>query len=283
LAVNYSSLLAALVPIVSAASDKIIEVYQRSPATHYKEDGSPVTDADLQANAIILASLARLTPNIPVISEETAAVPYEERQGWNRFWLVDPLDGTREFIKRNDQFTVNIALVENGLVSMGLVGLPVQKIIYAGIVPRKFAIKIPLDARNKEPYAFGNADIRTRQLDEKHIILLTSRSHISGTLKDAISRFTGQYPGVEINAVGSSLKLCLLADGQADLYPKLGRTSEWDTAAGQAVLEAAGGAIWSGDGKILRYNSRESLLNPDFIAVSDSHYDWRNRATMFFD
>ena len=283
LSVNYSSLLAALSPIVNAASNEIIEVYRRDPEVHKKADDSPVTDADLRANVIILAGLARLTPDIPIISEETAAASFQERQHWKRYWLVDPLDGTREFIKRNDEFTLNIALIENNRVCLGIVGLPIQKVIYAGIVPQKFAVKIPLNAQPVSADTYINAEISARPLDKNHITLLTSRSFIGGSLKGAISRFTSKFSGVEIKAVGSSLKLCLLAEGRADLYPKLGPTSEWDTAAGQAVLEAAGGGVLTRDGAALRYNLRESLLNPDFIAVSDPDYDWKYRAPMFFE
>ena len=281
--VNYSSLLTALVPIVNAASNEIIEVYRSVPEVHNKADNSPVTNADLRAHSIILAGLTRLTPDVPVISEEASVASYQERRQWKRYWLVDPLDGTREFIKRNDQFTVNIALVENNIVRLGLVGLPVQKVLYAGIVPQKFAVKMPLDTQIAGVYSKENIDIKTRRLDENQITLLTSRSFIGKSLEVAITQFTSRRSNVEIRAVGSSLKLCLLAEGQADLYPKLGSTSEWDTAAGQAVLEAAGGALWTRDGKTLRYNTRESLLNPDFIAVSDAGYDWKHRAAMFFD
>ena len=271
---DYSSLLAGLIPIVTAASNEIIEVYNGEYQVRNKADDSPVTDADLRANVAILDGLAKLSPHIPVVSEESSQASYKDRVNWSRYWLVDPLDGTREFIKRNDEFTVNIALVENHSVTLGVVGLPVQKVIYAGIVPDRKAVKMTADTL---------VDIEVRRFIPDCARLLTSRSHIGEALNTAISQFADTCPSVELKAVGSSLKLCLLAEGQADIYPKLGPTSEWDTAAGQAVLEAAGGALWTRDGKTLRYNTGPSLLNPDFIAVSDSQYAWKLRAPVFFE
>ncbi len=271
---DYSRLLAALIPIVNKASDEIVKVYNSEYQIRSKSDDSPVTDADMLANAAILDGLARLSPDIPVLSEESSLPAYEERVNWARYWLVDPLDGTREFIKRNDEFTVNIALVENHSVTLGVVGLPVQKVIYAGLVPDCKAIKMTVATQ---------VDIQARKFDPDRAILLTSRSHVGEALKKAIAQFADASGSLEVKPVGSSLKLCLLAEGRADIYPKLGPTSEWDTAAGQAVLEAAGGALWTRDGKKLLYNTGDLLLNPDFVAVSDSQYAWKSHAPVFFE
>lgn len=264
-------------PIVAEASNIIVKVYGSSFTVHNKSDGSPVSDADLKANAIILSGLSLLTPDIPVVSEESGVLEYAQRRLWKRYWLVDPLDGTREFIQGCDQFTVNIALIENQQAVLGVVALPVSKLVYTGVVAERKAEKFYF---SDAPEAQGIGDrcrITTRTLDEKKVLLLTSRSRTDELRHKFFAELQQTFPNLQQQPVGSSLKLCLLAEGLADLYPKLGPTSEWDTAAGQAVLEAAGGAIWSGDQKPMRYNRKESLINPHFLAVSDSGYDWWNK------
>ncbi|MBV1904714.1 MAG: 3'(2'),5'-bisphosphate nucleotidase CysQ [Pseudomonadales bacterium] len=271
-----------IVSIAISASDEIMSVYAADFAVRSKQDRSPVTDADTRANTVILQSLERLTPDIPILSEESATIDYSVRRCWNRYWLVDPLDGTREFIKRNGEFTVNIALIESHQVTLGVVVAPVQKLVYLGHVAKgraeKWSFRDWFGTRGR----IIPATLRPRSLNEQNIVLLTSRSHVGVALEKAISNYKGVYPGVQTMEVGSSLKLCLLADGQADLYPKLGKTSEWDIAAGQAILQAAGGVVLNQDCCPLRYNTKPSLLNPNFIAVSDPKYDWRNNAPYFF-
>jgi 3'(2'), 5'-bisphosphate nucleotidase len=261
----------AVIALARAAGDAILEVYERADVgEQQKSDSSPLTEADLAAHRVLMAGLAKLTPEIPVLSEESVDPGWEVRANWKRYWLVDPLDGTKEFIKRNGEFTVNIALIDDGVPVLGVVSVPVREIVYAG-VSGKGAWR--LDAE-------GCSDISTRSMKGRGsqavpVTVVASRSHGADTVAqwlDAIGRQVGQ---IETRNMGSSLKLCLVAEGSADIYPRLALTAEWDTAAAQAVVEAAGGVVLAADLSPLRYNTKADLLNPYFFVLGDQGYPWR--------
>jgi len=242
-------------PVVERASAAIMQIYDGAFAVQRKDDNSPLTLADLESQRVIIEGLKHLTPEIPILSEESAAAPWAERQTWRELWVVDPLDGTREFVKRNGEFTINIALIVQHEPVLGVVCAPAQKVTYWGMAGNG---------------AFTRAhDAETRAIHtsppQRPVRVLGSRSHESAQTAAYLARLG---PHVA-SGVGSSLKFCLLAEGKADLYVRFGATSEWDTAAGQAVLEAAGGHVTRMDGHRMRYNCRESLLNGDFVAFSD--------------
>ena len=249
------SLAAALMPAVESAAAAIMRIYGAGFAVQTKADDSPLTLADLESQRLIAAALAALTPGVPVLSEESAQAPWAERRHWPLLWVVDPLDGTREFVKRNGEFTINIALVRDHEPILGIVAAPAQAITWwgaagAGAFRRDFG---GVDA----PIAVSAPHSPLR--------IVGSRSHNS----PQTDAFCGALRPSVHAGVGSSLKFCRIAEGAADLYPRFGPTSEWDTAAGQALLEAAGGHVTRTDGRRLRYNCRESLLNGDFLAFND--------------
>lgn len=256
-----------------AAGEAILTVYHRDKgfAVETKADDSPVTDADLAAHNILLPALARLLPDTPVLSEESTIPDYAERRQWHRYWLVDPLDGTKEFINRNGEFTVNVALIEGSQPILGVIYVPVTKTTYVGgrgigAVKSKDSQRRAISARPLAPRI------------ERHepVVLAMSRRHRSATLEASLNHIADTLGEVETQAVGSSLKFCLVAEGRADLYPRMGPTSEWDTAAAQAIVEAAGGAVVDRNFKPLRYNMKEELLNPDFFALGDPQFHWRS-------
>ncbi len=256
----------ACIEIAVAAGGEILDVYRREEikATH-KQDASPLTEADLRAHRLIVTRLASLTPKLPVLSEEAADVEFGVRQEWPRFWLVDPLDGTKEFIARNDEFTVNIALVEGSAPILGVVHVPALGATYWGYGA---ASGIP-QAWRRDAQASAQALAVAPRL-ASHPRVLASRSHRGASL----DRFLEQLGPHQIVSAGSALKFCRLAEGRADVYPRLGPTSEWDTAAGQAVVEGAGGAVVTLDGQPLAYNQKADLLNPSFIAYANHYTDW---------
>ena len=260
-----AQLIEELIQLTEAAGEAIMEIYRSDFEVDFKEDTSPLTQADLAAHRIIAEGLAKLTPDIPVLSEESDAPDFEIRSAWQRYWLVDPLDGTKEFVNRNGEFTVNIALIEGDRPVFGVVGVPAQSITFVGDEVTGAFVR---DAQGTRP-------LNGRKMDpSSEVVVVASRSHGSDRLEAYIQALGEQYSNVTRSPVGSSLKLCILAEGRADLYPRLGPTSEWDIAAAHAVLNAAGGALWSTDGSPLTYNSKESLLNPEFFAVSDGDYPW---------
>jgi 3'(2'), 5'-bisphosphate nucleotidase len=245
----------ALLPIVERASAAIMQIYDGTFTVQHKEDNSPLTMADLESQRVIIEGLERITPQVPILAEESAAAPWAERQAWRELWVVDPLDGTREFVKRNGEFTVNIALVVEHEPLLGVVAAPAQGIVFWGIAGEGAFTRRHNGAASR---------IRTAP-PRRPLRVVGSRSHLSPRTAAYLARL-----GPHVTAgVGSSLKFCLLAEGKADLYPRFGATSEWDTAAGQAVLEAAGGHVTRMDGHRLRYNCRDSLINGDFVAFSD--------------
>lgn len=261
-------LIAELIEVTRRAGAAILKVYESDFAVHRKSDASPLTEADLAAHDVIAEALAGLTPEIPLLSEESEPPPFAVRQRWRRYWLVDPLDGTREFVDRNGQFTVNIALIEDGEPRFGLVGVPVRRQVYLGCVATR-------RAECHENGAVRRIGGRSMAAD-RPLTVVASRSHGNERLERYLASLAGLFPGVERRALGSSLKLCLLAAGGADLYPRLGPTSEWDIAAAHAVLAAAGGAVRRLDGQPIAYNKRD-FLNPDFIAVADAAFPWPDR------
>ena len=246
--------------IARAAAAAILKVYARDFEVESKDDRSPLTEADLAAHHIIVDGLRALTPGWPILSEESATIDWSERQKWTRYWLVDPLDGTREFVKRNGEFTVNIALIEGGQPVLGVVQAPVsEEIAWASSGQGAW-----MAVGQGEPHR-----CRTRPRADP-LVVAGSRSHGNPRLAEMMQR-VGPH---EITALGSSLKFLRIAAAEADLYVRLGPTSEWDTAAAQCVLEEAGGAVIDLQGSPLRYNGKESLLNPEFIACGDKGQDW---------
>ncbi|MEZ5559242.1 MAG: 3'(2'),5'-bisphosphate nucleotidase CysQ [Pseudomonadales bacterium] len=258
-----------LVDLARRAGDAILEIYDTDFAVETKADESPLTLADLASHRVIAAGLEALDPSIPLLSEETRPPEFAVRSGWQRYWLVDPLDGTKEFVNRNGEFTVNIALIEGHKPVFGVVGVPVQGLVYTGDAPRGVAQRIT--THGAEPLQ-GRA-----MAEDRPLVVVASRSHGGERLEDYLGALAQRFPEVSRTPVGSSLKLCILAEGRADLYPRLGPTSEWDIAAAHAVLAAAGGDLWATDGSPLTYNSKESFLNPEFFAVADASYPWRER------
>lgn len=252
-----------VIAIAQDAAASIMDVYARPFDVEIKSDRSPVTAADLAANQVILRGLGQLTPDLPILSEESAQVPWEVRRHWGAYWLVDPLDGTREFVKRNDEFSVNIALIYQGAPAFGVVLAPVSGVAW-------HAMRGELAYRRD---GIHDSVLRTRTPALPPLQVAASRSHRSPETQALLERM-GE---IEVVAQGSSLKFCRLADGTLDVYPRLGPTAEWDTAAGQCVLHAAGGAVLSAaTGKPFRYNRRETLLNGDFIALGDTRLPWRS-------
>jgi len=237
--------------IAKKAGAAIMAIYDGDHSVEFKEDKSPLTAADKASHNVIAAGLKQHFPGIPILSEEGRDIPWEERKGWERFWLVDPLDGTKEFIKRNGEFTVNIALIEGNAPVLGVVYVPALDRLYCGVVGEGAFIREGSGA--PEP-------IGVRSVPPAGLTVVMSRSHPSPELDD----YLRDIPVAEALAVGSSLKLCAVAEGKADLYPRLGPTMEWDTAAGQAVVHAAGGKVARMDGSPLEYN-KENLLNPYFL------------------
>jgi len=253
--IDLRTLLPEVVAIAAEAGRAIMEIYDGEFAVELKDDRTPLTAADRAAHAIILERLSRLAVALPVLSEESAASERAERHRWPRFWLVDPLDGTREFIKRNGEFTVNIALIDGHR--------PVAGVVTAPAIGRTYYGAEGLGAFRQ--VGAGTQPISVRRPAANPLRVVGSRSHGTPEL-DAFLATLGPY---ELKPMGSSLKICLVAEGEADLYPRLGPTSEWDTAAAEAVLLAAGGSMIDLEGQPLTYNAREGLLNPHFLAMGD--------------
>jgi len=253
-----------LTPVIDLARDagrRIIEIYETDFAVEHKDDKSPLTAADMAAHNAITAGLQVLTPGIPVLSEESADIPYEERARWSTYWLIDPLDGTREFVKRNGEFTVNIALIHEQEPVLGVVLVPVSGLCYFGCRGKGAFRQMPDEAPQS---------IHVRALGAGPVIVAGSRSHRG----DSLNAFLGNLGDHEIISMGSALKSCLVAEGRADIYPRLGPTSEWDTAAAHCVVEEAGGQVTDMQMQPLRYNTKPSLLNPHFFVFGDASRNW---------
>lgn len=250
------------------AGAAILEVYQRDGdiGVSIKSDSSPLTEADIAAHVIIETALKELTPDLPILSEESDNITWEERRSWSTYWLVDPLDGTKEFINRNGEFTVNIALIDEGVPVLGVVYVPVLDVLYYGT---------KADGAFKEENG-SKVAIHISKISEEQgsLKIVASRNHRGEALDAWIAKAETRFSSVEAISMGSSLKICLIAEGKADIYPRLALTSEWDTGAAQAVLEAAGGVLTDIDHQVYRYNQKENILNPFFFAIGDGAYPW---------
>ena len=249
------------------AGTAILAVYgDKDFAIEIKDDKSPLTAADLAAHEIIVEGLAAGAPEIPILSEESANVSWAERSSWQRYFLVDPLDGTKEFISRNGEFTVNIAYIENGVPVAGVVYVPITSVMYRA----DQSIGLATVIRNDE-----EVPISSRRLQKRNpLTIVASRRHGGETLEVCVAVLNEHFTAIETTNMGSSLKLCLIAEGKADLYPRLAPTSEWDTAAAQAIVEAAGGRVVDVQLKPLRYNTKAETLNPHFYVLADRDFDW---------
>ncbi|MHB0775592.1 3'(2'),5'-bisphosphate nucleotidase CysQ [Halomonas sp. WWR20] len=242
------------------AGDAILAIHREQLDTQLKDDDSPVTAADLAANDVLMRGLRRLAPEIPILSEEQAEIAWEERRQWPRYWLVDPLDGTREFLGDSGQYTVNIALIEGHDAVLGAVHAPALGISWgggAGLGAWRYeqAARVPIAVASQQP-----------------LRIVASRSHLDAETQ----AFMALFPEAQISNAGSSLKFCRIAEGEADVYPRFGPTCEWDTAAAQAVLEAAGGQVLEATSlEPLHYNQTADLRNPHFIACADAQGAWR--------
>ena len=246
--------------LAKAAGDAILEVYATDFDVQNKEDESPLTQADMASHRIIDAGLKALTPDIPVISEESGLASFEERSSWQTYWLIDPLDGTKEFVNRNGEFTVNIALIRDNRPVFGVVHVPVKEMTYIGCEGHG------AELRDKD----GSRKIEVAASSQSPVMVVGSRSHRGSSL-DAFLANLGEF---EMLPMGSSLKFCKVAEGAADIYPRLGPTSEWDTGAAQAVVEQAGGQVLELDGNPLSYNKKEDILNPYFLVIGPKDHDW---------
>ena len=249
-----------VVDIAHAAGREIMTIYRAGFSITLKDDRSPLTEADLAAQRVIAAGLAGLTPDIPMIGEESPAADVSERRHWPAVWLVDPLDGTREFVKRNGEFTVNIALIQAHEPVLGVLHAPDRAVTWSAA---RGAGAFRLDADGSRP-------IHARTTAPAVLRVLGSRSHSDQKLTAALERM-GPH---EFIGVGSAMKFGLIAEGAGDFYARMAQTSEWDTAAGQAILEEAGGHVVGVDGRPLRYNAGPRLINPSFCAYADASRDW---------
>ena len=245
-------LISSTVEIAKEAGMVITEIYNSDFDYQLKEDLSPITAADNLSHNIITERLKTLTPKIPILSEENCNIAYKIRSQWTRYWLVDPLDGTKEFISKNGEFTVNIALIENNTPIFGVIDIPVTNETYWG------------SKANGSFCSDANKDVKQINVpkdNQNPIRIVASRSHPSNMLASLLEIIVDY----EIIEIGSSIKFCLIASGQADCYPRFGPTSEWDTAAGEAIVESAGGQVVNTNGDSMNYNVKEDYLNPNFI------------------
>lgn len=266
--INYGVLLSSVESIARDAGAAIYRIYGSEFSVVEKEDHSPLTEADSAAHIIIRDALLRLTPNIPILSEEDVG-SFSGSNEKGQYWLIDPLDGTKEFIRRNGEFTVNIALIEQGKPALGVVFAPVLNISYAaaqGIGAFKRSGNLERQRVKVRTYVKGQP-----------WRVVSSRSHTA----DSLNQFLEQLGAHELLSMGSSLKFCLVAEGRADIYPRFGLTSLWDTAAAQCVVEQAGGHVTQLDGRSLSYTDPSTMLNPFFIAFADHDTELMRIASLF--
>lgn len=250
------------------AGEKIMEVYESGFDVNIKSDDSPVTTADLAANTVIDHGLKNLKSQFPILSEESKLLSFEERSSRTTYWLVDPLDGTKEFINRRDSFTVNIALIHENKSILGVVYAPALELSY-------FACKG--HGSFKQSGKIITTEIQTinaRKLPKDRAVFVGSRSHTGEAMQTFLDNFETDLGVYDLQSMGSSLKICKVAEGKADLYPRLWLTSEWDTAAGHCILDEAGGKIVQTDMSPLLYNTKDSLLNPYFFAIGNNDVAW---------
>lgn len=251
--------------IARKAGQAILPIYADEIEVTHKDDDSPLTKADLASHRCIVEGLAALTPDIPILSEEGDIPDFETRSQWRWYWLIDPLDGTKEFINKNGEFTVNIALIHNGHPVLGVVDVPAMDTSY-------FAAQ---GAGAWKQENDGPFEAISTQRIENELRIVASKSHRGEELDALIKRI----PNHSEVSYGSSLKFCMVAEGKADFYPRLGLTSEWDTAAGQCVVEQAGGLVTEVNFEPMRYNAKDSLLNPHFLVLGDPTHNWRQYFT----
>tara|TARA_B110000003_G_scaffold42925_1_gene40349 strand:+ start:2138 stop:2947 length:810 start_codon:yes stop_codon:yes gene_type:complete len=252
---NQNQLIKPLSEIASSAGEAILDIYNSNFQVTTKNDQSPLTQADLSSHHIIVDGLKNITPNIPIISEENPLQSFDERKKWQEYWIIDPLDGTKEFVKKNGEFTVNIALIRNHKAVLGIVHVPVTQKTYIGCEGEGAQMFSPTQKPKQ---------ISVSNKINQALRIVGSRSHRD----ESLDKFLAQIDKFEIKPVGSSLKFCLIAEGTADIYPRFGPTSEWDTAAAQAVVEQAGGLVLKVNGDPLLYNTKENILNPNFVVIN---------------
>ena len=248
----YSSILSDVIRLADEASEKVLHIYQSDFKVNYKEDQSPITAADMASHDIIVRGLRQISRDIPILSEEGAQAPWEERKSWRRFWLIDPIDGTKDFTQRTGEFTVNIAMIEDGEPVMGVVTAPALKEAFWGIKGEGAHMRDRTGRTHRIRVAEPRETLR----------VVASKNH----LNDETRAFIDALGPHEVVQAGSSLKLCRIAEGHADIYPRMGPTCEWDTAAAHAVLLAAGGKVQTVEGQPLTYG-KEDVLNPYFVAA----------------
>tara|TARA_Y100001970_G_scaffold293982_1_gene445344 strand:- start:45696 stop:46526 length:831 start_codon:yes stop_codon:yes gene_type:complete len=239
--------------ISEKAGCAILDIYDKSDIEiNIKDDKSPLTQADIASHNIIVKSLNQLTPKIPILSEESSQIDYSVRSKWSNYWLIDPLDGTKEFLKKNGEFTVNIALIENNTPVLGVIFVPVRNQYFWG--SKEFGSFYSSDGNSAKK-------LKVSEGSWNSLRIVTSRSHINEELEVLLK----EIDSFDLVSIGSSLKFCLIAAGKADIYPRFGLTSEWDTAAGEAIVRFAGGYITNIDGNQMTYNSKDSLINSHFV------------------
>lgn len=256
-----------LLELCASAGEEIAAIY-RSPeavAVERKDDNSPITIADQRSNSILLAGLTEFGDGYPILSEESNMPEWRERAQWQRYWLVDPLDGTREFVSRTGDFTINIALVSNHQPVLGMIYLPLERVAYFG-VPGWGALRL----EGGESFS-----LEPRVADVESELIATNRRHRGEAMDSCLGRLGEVFSQVSRQYVGSALKFCHLSEGRADIYPRFSPCSEWDTAAGQALLEAVGGQVVDMQFRPLHYNSRASTINPYFYAMADAEFPWQ--------
>ncbi len=266
---HLQALLPQVCELARQAGEQILGIYNDTFTVERKKDDTPLTEADMAAHNTIVSGLRALTPALPVLSEESASIPFEERRSWARYWLVDPLDGTREFIKHNGEFTVNIALIKGQDAELGVIYVPISGVCYLAIEGFG-AFRQTLGGGAEHAGSPPMVPIHTRTYTHGCATVACSRSHRA----DALQQFLDKLGEYETINMGSALKSCLVAEGRADLYPRLGPTSEWDTAAAQCIVEQAGGQITDTRMQRLRYNTKDCLLNPHFFVFGASTVDW---------
>jgi 3'(2'), 5'-bisphosphate nucleotidase len=252
---HYSSILPDVIKVAEEASERVLHIYQSDFKVDYKEDKSPITAADVASHEVLVKGLRNISQDIPVLSEEGKSIPWEERKHWKRFWLIDPIDGTKDFTQRTGEFTVNVALIEDGVPVLGVVTVPAQHEVYWG-AQGEGAFKRTRDGKTHRIRVAGARDVKR---------IVASKNHLNEETRAFIDK-VGEH---ELVQAGSSLKFCRIAEGRADLYPRLGPTCEWDTGAAHAVLLAAGGRVDTLEGDPLRYG-KEDIYNPFFIASSNA-------------
>jgi 3'(2'), 5'-bisphosphate nucleotidase len=257
-----NSLLKDIVSLAKQAGNQVLNIYQRDLTVEYKADKSPITVADLASHDCICQGLRHLTPDLPIISEESIPASFQKRRSWEKYWLIDPLDGTKEFLDKNGEFTINIALIEQHKPSLGVIFVPSKNICY-------FASK-RLGAYKQIGQAQSKIILSRAWKEELPITAVISRRHG----KEELKKFLAQFFSLNLLYCGSALKFCWLAEGLADIYPRFSPTFEWDTAAGQCILKEAGGLVIDNTGQELQYNMSSSLQIANFLAVADKRRHW---------